>query len=563
MIPYATARTSGAKLAFAHRWADCFNESVGGCTVLLETSDGSCCSDSDWVPIVECPLSHALGLESWMVSAAQSLVMEWTGAPGSNDFDVRSVGAESTCLHGWQAFCGTLPKTAVRLVTFVPTWLPTNERHVGELAKAHWNALIGLEESMNIKVQNRAMVQQVTQDFEELTWLRGVSQQIGVADIKDPMLDVATSQLPMLRNVIQSELIALVPSELLEPGGPLDVDQIAFAGNPPCDWSQVIEFLRCCTARSDTATLVFNVQTVANLFEPFPEIRNCIVARIEKQGRSFGYLVAINREIDFLGTTPEDFVNFDPNGIQFGTFEAGLLIVLSTVLASHATNVELFQEQENLLTGVIRAVINAIDAKDAYTCGHSDRVAEFARAIGRRMGLDEKECERVYLTGLLHDVGKIGVPDSILSKPDKLTDDEYDVVKKHPEIGFQILQHLAPLKDVLPGVLHHHEAINGTGYPMGLSGSEIPLRGRILAVADAYDAMTSNRPYRLGMPTEKAEAILKRESGVIWDESAVCAMLECIEHNEVIPQSSGIPQVHSHQYVPLVSINGSNARVGT
>jgi HD-GYP domain-containing protein (c-di-GMP phosphodiesterase class II) len=149
------------------------------------------------------------------------------------------------------------------------------------------------------------------------------------------------------------------------------------------------------------------------------------------------------------------------------------------------------------------------------------------------MGLSADECERVFMAGVLHDVGKIGVPDAILSKPGKLTDFEFEIVKQHPRIGFEILEHLKQLNYVLPGVLHHHEAYDGSGYPSGLVGEDIPLHGRILAVADAYDAMTSNRPYRSGMPHAKAEAILRAEAGKTWDSKIVEVFLECLAEESV------------------------------
>jgi HD-GYP domain-containing protein (c-di-GMP phosphodiesterase class II) len=139
------------------------------------------------------------------------------------------------------------------------------------------------------------------------------------------------------------------------------------------------------------------------------------------------------------------------------------------------------------------------------------------------MGLSHHECEELYMTGLLHDIGKIGVPDGVLSKPGKLTEAEFAQIRLHPEIGYQILKNLTPLDYALPGVLHHHEAVDGSGYPYGLSGDEIPLYARVLAVGDAYDAMTSDRPYRGGMDSEKAEAILRSGAGQQWDARAVNA----------------------------------------
>ncbi|XZE46295.1 HD-GYP domain-containing protein [Pirellulaceae bacterium SH467] len=532
MIPIRQPLLSGRHLATAHRWASGFSESLGGFLSVYQLNSEQ---SSEFEPIIQlwCEPTEALSesqLEALRLLAGQPIA-------GHEENTIELLECNCPGIDG-RCYVGSVPIWGIRFACVLPVSLETNGRHVRSLALAHLKMVQSLEENQSSKMQGRAFVQQVTQDFEELTWLRGVSQQIGNADIRSSMLDVATSQLPMLRSVIRSELIALVPSDLIENPTEDSLSRITSVGTPPCDWEQIIEFVRSCSQRSPAPTLVFNIQTVANLFEPFPAIRNCILVRVEKQNRKFGYLVALNRKMEFLGDSPEDFFNIDPNGLQFGTFEAGLLSVLATVLSGHATNGELFREQENLLTGVIRAVINAIDAKDTYTCGHSDRVALFAKAIAMQMGLEQEECERIYMSGLLHDVGKIGVPDSILGKPGKLTDEEFAAVKKHPEIGYQILKHLTPLEYVLPGVLHHHEAVNGKGYPAGLVGEAIPLQGRILAVADAYDAMTSDRPYRKGMPSEKAEAILRSESGVTWDEMAVQAILNCIAEGTVSPQSS-------------------------
>lgn len=531
MIPIRQPLLTGRHLATAHRWASGLSESLGGFLALYQIGSEQ---NAEYEPIIQLWCDQSEDLSESQLETLRILVGQPIASHKENTIEL----SECDCsgVPG-QCFIGVVPAWGIRFACLLPSSSSTNLRHVRGLALAHLKIVQSLEENQSSKMQGRAFVQQVTQDFEELTWLRGVSQQIGLADIRSSMLDVATSQLPMLRSVIRSELIALIPSDLVENPNREELTRITSVGTPPCDWDSILEFVRCCANRSPQSTLVFNVQTVGNLFEPFPKIRNCILVRVEKQNRKFGYLVALNREMEFLGDSPEDFFSIDPNGLQFGTFEAGLLSVLATVLSGHATNGELFREQESLLTGVIRAVINAIDAKDAYTCGHSDRVASFAKAIAAQMGLDHDECERIYMSGLLHDVGKIGVPDSILGKPGKLTDEEFAAVKKHPEIGYQILKHLKPLQYVLPGVLHHHEAVNGKGYPAGLVGEAIPLHGRILAVADAYDAMTSDRPYRKGMPSEKAEAILRSEAGITWDEMAVQAILSCIEQGTISPQS--------------------------
>jgi HD-GYP domain-containing protein (c-di-GMP phosphodiesterase class II) len=191
------------------------------------------------------------------------------------------------------------------------------------------------------------------------------------------------------------------------------------------------------------------------------------------------------------------------------------------MMATHAANIGLFQEKERLLMDVVRAMVCSVEAKDEYTRGHSERVALFSKRLAQAIGFTDEECQRIYLTGLLHDVGKIGVSDATLNKPGRLTDEEFREIQQHPNCGWVILHDLEPLHYVLPGVLHHHERYDGAGYPDGLAGEDIPIDGRILAIGDAYDAMTSDRPYREGMPQERAEAILREGAGAQWDPRLV------------------------------------------
>jgi HD-GYP domain-containing protein (c-di-GMP phosphodiesterase class II) len=221
-------------------------------------------------------------------------------------------------------------------------------------------------------------------------------------------------------------------------------------------------------------------------------------------------------------------VPWDVSYLEFGTHEATLMSSSAAILATHARNVDLFREREELLVSMIRALVSAIEAKDEYTRGHSERVALYGKRLADELGLGEDYCERLYLTGLLHDVGKIGVRDAVLRKPGPLTDGEFEEIKQHPDKGWSILHDLEPLGYVLPGVLHHHENYDGRGYPDALAGEQIPLDGRILAVADAFDAMTSDRPYRTGMPLKQAEAILRDGAGRQWDPEMIDAFLRAM-----------------------------------
>lgn len=203
-------------------------------------------------------------------------------------------------------------------------------------------------------------------------------------------------------------------------------------------------------------------------------------------------------------------------------------------LAAYLHNLRLLRQKEDLFTDVVRALVNAVDARDPYTCGHSERVALFARCLAAVSGQNAATCERIYLSGLLHDVGKIAVPDGVLQKPARLTNEERAIIEKHPESGWRILHQLEAMRDVLVGVLYHHENYDGTGYPDKIAGENIPIDGRILAVCDAFDAMTSDRPYRQGMSVAKACEILRGGAGTYWDPQLVDVFLDQIDQFDAI-----------------------------
>lgn len=189
------------------------------------------------------------------------------------------------------------------------------------------------------------------------------------------------------------------------------------------------------------------------------------------------------------------------------------------------------QELRTAYIQTIRALAEAIDAKDAYTRGHSERVAVYSSRIARQLSLRKDMIERVYFAGLLHDVGKIGVPDAIITKPDRLNDAEYAEIMRHPEIGAKILEPVEFLRSVVPCVRHHHEWYDGCarGYPDRLAGDQIPLPSRVIVVADTVEAMTSDRPYRKALPLEVVTAELHKYSGTQFDPVVVDAFLRLLE----------------------------------
>ena len=194
-------------------------------------------------------------------------------------------------------------------------------------------------------------------------------------------------------------------------------------------------------------------------------------------------------------------------------------------------------ENKNLFLGTVKALAAAIDGKDPYTRGHSERVARFSVAIAERLDLPDDEIEKLRVSALLHDVGKIGIDDAILKKPAPLTDEEFEVMKKHPQKGYKIMSQIPAMREFLPGMYMHHEMINGQGYPQGLKGDEIPLQARIVSVADTFDAMTTDRPYQRALPFEDALARIKSFVGTRYDERVVGALITACETGQIRPGS--------------------------
>ena len=180
---------------------------------------------------------------------------------------------------------------------------------------------------------------------------------------------------------------------------------------------------------------------------------------------------------------------------------------------------------------IMQTLSGAIDAKDAYTNGHSTRVAEYAREITRRAGLPETMQKDIYMIALLHDVGKIGVSDAIIKKPDKLTAEEYAIVKSHSVMGEKILKNITEFPQLLIGARWHHERYDGRGYPDGIAGEDIPVEARIIAVADTYDAMTSKRSYRADMPQDVVRSEIEKGRGTQFDPSFADIMLGMIRED--------------------------------
>lgn len=194
-------------------------------------------------------------------------------------------------------------------------------------------------------------------------------------------------------------------------------------------------------------------------------------------------------------------------------------------------------ENHELFVGTVKALAAAIDGKDRYTRGHSERVARFSVAIGQKLGIDESELEKLRISALLHDVGKIAIDDAILKKPAALTAEEFEIMKQHPQKGYKIMSQIPAMHDFLPGMYMHHEMVNGKGYPQGLKGNEIPMQAKIVSVADTFDAMTTDRPYQKGMSLEDALSRIESFVGTRYDSKVVAALIQACDEGKIRPVS--------------------------
>ena len=218
-------------------------------------------------------------------------------------------------------------------------------------------------------------------------------------------------------------------------------------------------------------------------------------------------------------------------------------------------------ENRELFVGTVKALAAAIDGKDKYTRGHSERVARISVAIGKQMGLPEDELETLRISALLHDVGKIAIDDSILKKPAALTDEEFAIMKTHPQKGYKIMSQIPAMKDFLPGMYMHHEMVNGQGYPQGLKGDQIPLQAKIVSVADTFDAMTIDRPYSKGMLLDEALDRIRTFVGTRYDGEVVEALIRGCKAGEIgrgvvqyIANNQDVPSVNKPQIDPALKV---------
>jgi hypothetical protein len=381
------------------------------------------------------------------------------------------------------------------------------------------------------QIQLDASAMQISRTFEEQCWLRELTKHLGLCRSNNSAQQLLADVLQPLRSIVTCKQIAFVAAESTHRGqfhlasaifgegllGVVDAEELVAVHREEVTWEPLIGNLRYTELPSGV-------------------ICSYLIVPVGQVGSPQGFLVALermppaaNNEVGFM---------YDP---EFGSFEVGLMEEASALLSTQSHNIRLFAETQQLVLGTLRSMTRAIDARDSYTQGHSERVAKLGFELAQALGLPESSRQEIYLAGILHDIGKIGIPDHVLLKAGPLTDEEYETIKQHPVIGYRIIEQLSKLNFTLPGILHHHERWDGNGYPHKLKGDEIPLVARILAVADSFDAMTSSRPYRQHMPIERARQIISEGAGVQWDPEIVQVFLKWLDSK--IPHTASAKDV--------------------
>ena len=370
----------------------------------------------------------------------------------------------------------------------------------------------------DLQEENDAYLLQLNEDMEEQVFLRSMSDKLALGDLTLSSSVLLEYVLPKLGEATGVEAVYFVDCRR---GTKPEVADSWISDDCKNQFKteMIVRLVRDVASPTQDTPLVENHLQEQERGARYPGVEGFAIVPVTTHIQTFGYLVALNRKSD--KTNHHHHPVWQLGTDEIGTCEVAILSTTAAMLASYTHNVTLFEERESLLLSVVRTLVSAIESRDQYTCGHSERVARYGRRLAREAGYDEEGCKKIYLTGLLHDIGKIGLSDSVLKKPGALTDEEYAEIKKHPDLGWAILRELEPMDYVLPGVLYHHERADGKGYPDGLTKDETPIEGRLLAVVDAFDAMTSDRPYRKGMPWEKAVSILLDGADSQWDAELV------------------------------------------
>jgi HD-GYP domain-containing protein (c-di-GMP phosphodiesterase class II) len=507
--------------------------------VLQHTSDGIVCDLSSRLAVLEEVARRGrpdiVDEVSPLAMLALPLPVEAMDAPliGLAMFVSEPVTEETQVAAAAGAF-GASPAQLLRWAKSRVTWHPQAALQMCELLVEKTSMQ---QHSSQLKRQVAEISSHLLNTFEEITLLHRLTEHLSLSKSVVKLCELSVR---WLSDVIPARCVVIKLNSVVDvhdrhamgedaEHGPMLINH----GDCPIEASEFDRFMERLGPHVASEPLVLNRSATSSPTWFYPDVRELISVPIREGDHLFGWLLAINH------TGAGDVTNSE---VEFGTVEASLLSSVATILGIHGGNITLYQEQADFFASVVRALTSAIDAKDPYTCGHSDRVARLSVCIARRLGCTDEELDTIYLSGLLHDIGKIGIDDNVLRKPGALTEGELEHIKTHPHLGCKILDGVKQLDKVLPVVMHHHEAWDGGGYPDGLKAEECPKLARIVAVADSIDAMSSDRPYRKGIPDEKLDGILQNGAGKQWDAKVVDAAFQVRDEIRKIGRTEREPQ---------------------
>lgn len=449
----------------------------GACTVAVPLD----CSDPQSPVVMGCFISKALGKSEELLRTADRLQL---------DSEALLAAAESQIRH---------PLEQAGLLADV----------LANIVREHFTR------DSESRDEVESLSRNLAETYEELSFIYRLNNAMNItAEPKEYFRNVAEDLCDLLG--VRTVLVVLSPESLpsIE-----KKSSIISSGPLPRPAEEIVEALNPRTLAKDGCVVRRDSSHCPAYVADDPVIGPVLIAPIMHDDRHLGTVLALQ---------PEDDRKFD-------NIDATRLASVANSAAAFLENFRLYGSMRQLFFGSLQALTSSIDAKDPYTCGHSERVALISKRLMELLGMPSAEAERVYLCGLLHDIGKIGVPEAVLRKPGKLTSYEYEIIKKHPVIGSQIIGGIPEMEDLIPAVLYHHERMDGKGYPDGLADKEIPFRARVLCVADCVDAMTSDRPYRKALPAKLAESEIVRCAGTQFDPDLVEGLLK-MDISEFIDQ---------------------------
>jgi HD-GYP domain-containing protein (c-di-GMP phosphodiesterase class II) len=418
--------------------------------------------------------------------------------------------------------CGIPVKNEQKIQGMIVAWGPIPEKYPApepdrDKASAHaaimehflGNLATLAETSLDTHRELEQMTRELEQNFEDLYLYGQISTQVNALKISSHMMTNLVKEL--LDNMRADAAFALLPNrqkynaDVIAPGF---TKKFSSQKNI---FENLIEHIPTTSPSLSENYFILNNSAENQTYQSFSQHPYRFLAvKVQHLDNFYGWLGLVSFNLEEI----------------FRHGELKLLISLAEQLAMVIANTDLYKDLEQFVINMVKSLVFAIEAKDVYTRGHSERVSKYSMWIGERLGLEEKEYDKLKWSSILHDIGKIGIPESILNKPGRLTDDEFDIIKGHPKKGGEILLPVEQLSESIPGIIHHHERYDGNGYPAGLKGEEIPLTARIISVADTFDAISSSRAYRDAKSEEKAMSIIEEVAGTQLDAGLVAIFKE-------------------------------------